>query len=283
MLVSMPTEAQFLKKLKDKVQNAAENKVTDKTADKTSEKVDKGMDDIFSIGKKSDKSKKGKKENGSDEYSMDDISNIFSRSGEKPRATYQFAYLYDMKVNASGHEQEMSYFLNPNSDYFGMRMDQNDMKFFAVFDHGKKTMFNFVETSGQKIVTGMGLDFDDLDMDDDDEAIMGDYKIANLPNRTFLGYDCKGKQIESQESIMKVYYSDKVPIDMRNIMNSGKQASKGMVGDQMLSGKEFRELSNSLILYMENTTKKNGEKFTLEGVNIEKINHNFNTSDYMSF
>lgn len=255
MLASVSIQAQFLKKLGKKVNEAAENTVTRKSADKTSDEVGKGMDGIFS----------SKKKKGDNKIST-------------PDHYYKFDYHYQMEMTTKKNTVMMDYYFKPNSDYAGMAMTQSGMNIFMVFDYNKEAAYSFMKTQGRKMYASTSLD---LNSDNDwinDEYTQSDYKVTTLPNKTFLGYSCQGKQIENKEWKFTMYYTKEVEVSFQNILN----ASKDSKNNPSVLSKYFKDAEDGLMMYMQSVDKKQRGKnsITMKCVDFEKEKHDFTTKDY---
>lgn len=259
-MVSQVSEAQFFKKLGKKVSEAAENTVTKKSANKTSDEVGKGMDGIFS-GMKG-KGKKGRK------------SEVAS-----PDNSYQFDYHYEMKISTDGNTMNMDYFFKPNRDYAGMAMNKSGMKMFMVFDYNKEAMYSFISGKSGKMYTSTSLD---LDTDNDwanNDYTKSDYTVTDLPNKTILGYSCKGKQIENDEWKFTMYYTDEIGISFQNILNASKKRETPSV-----LSKYFKDAKDGMMMYMKSVDKKekNYKAVTMECVGLDKQKNDFSTKNYQA-
>lgn len=257
MCISLTSNAQFLRKLGNKVSDAAENAVIRKSAQKTSKEVGKGMDGFFESTSKKERSK---------------ISS--------PNSVYAFDYNYQMQITSDGEQMLMDYYFKPNSDYAGMAMSQDNMQMFVVFDYNKEAAYTFMKSNNQRMYTSVNLD---LDTDNDwanNPYTKSDYKVTDLPDREILGYKCQGKQIENEEWIFTMYYTDDIDISFRNILN----ASKDQSNDPSVLRDYFAEAEDAMMMYMktvDKTGRKNQETI-MECVAFEKVNQNFKTKNYQS-
>lgn len=275
ILYCMPMQAQFLKKLNKKVQDAAENKVLDKSANKTSQSVDKGMDDIFTLGK--DKPKKNNKTNKKVQSN--------SKSSVSPRGSYLFSYLYTLhftsgevdgpngKVNA-----DVDFLLTPKADYMGIRSGDISGQGNAVLviDQQKSTTFTFISSGSQNMMMTHEMDLENIADDTEDG---GNFKITNLPNKTFLGYSCKGMLLEDDEWEIKLYYTDQAGLSMASVFEGSSEIP--LMGNSMQKG--YTNLKDGLVMYMEGTNKKNKkENYIMEAKKLEKVDYTFKTDGYQS-
>ncbi len=255
LLSYTPAHAQFFKKLGDKIGDAAENTVLNKSADKTSKEVGQGMESIFSAPKKARK-----------------------KTADLPRPSrdYDFSYRCDMKISTSQINQTLSYYFDQNSDYAGMEIKQNGMQVFMIFDYGKETAYSFFSSRGNKMYSATGIDLDQSNEWANNPYTNSEYTVTKLPDKSFLGYNCHGKRIENDEWQFTMYYTDEINIGFQNILNASKKRETPSV-----LRKYFADAQNGMMMYMKTVDKKNGkESITMECVNIEKVDHAFDTKAY---
>lgn len=257
LLAITSTHAQFLKKLGDKMSDAAENTVTRKSADKTSREVGKGMDGIFSSTSRKERSKIAKPDN-----------------------KYKFDYHYQMEMTSDENTILMDYYVKPNSDYAGMAMNQEGMQIFMVFDYNKSAAYSFIEGQDQKMYTPATLDLETANDWANNSYTKSDYTVTELPNKSFLGYSCQGRQIENDEWKFTMYYTDEVKVGFQNILN----ASTEQDNNPSVLREYFNDAENAMMLYMETIDKKHrgDESVTMECVAFEKASNNFTTKGYQA-
>lgn len=220
--------AQFLNKLKKQILEKTEEKVINKTTDKAAEGTDKAMDKLLNQDFSKYMNPLGK---------TVDVSTL--------PASYQFDYLYSLKMKVAEGDMKINYYLNKKQPYMGIKMDEvNDMT--IVYDESNKVIFTNV--GGMAIATELNLDEVD---DDDDIDITQNYSFKELPNRTFLGYDCIGREIENDEHKVTVYIAPNVESGFGKMFKSDHAK---MPSAMKRFSKEFKE---GLMMYMEMIDKKN--------------------------
>ena len=253
------SNAQFLKKLKKKVLEKTEdviiNKAADKVADKASDKTGEAMDNLLNP----------------------DFGSLMNPMGEKVDmsklpASYKFDYRYAMKMSTQDGTIDMDYYLNKTEPYMGMKMfmgEDKNMSMSMVFDEGNKALITYV--NGMAIATEMDLN-EDID---EDEDMYKDFTFKELPNRTFLGYDCIGREMENDEYKFTIYIAPDMEAGFGNMFKS-KHAN---IPPSMQ--KFSKEYENGLMMYMEMVDKKNKNKknltATMECVAFEPTNLVINT------
>ena len=254
------SNAQFFEKLKKRVLEKTEDlvidKVADKTADKAANKTGEAMDKLLNPDFGSLMNPMGKKVDMS-----------------KLPASYNFDYLYSMKMTTQEGAVDMDYYLSKTEPYMGMKMNMGEdknMNMSMVFDEGNKTLFTFV--NGMAMATEMDLSdaatTEDVDM-------YNDYSFKELPNRTFLGYDCIGREMENDEYKFTIYIAPNMEAGFGNMFKS-KHAN---IPPSMQ--KFSKEYENGLMMYMEMVDKKNKKKknsnATMECVAFEPTDLVINT------
>ena len=232
------SNAQFLKKLKERVLekteevivNKAADKVADKAADKTGEAMDKLLNQDFGklmspVGKQVDMS--------------------------KLPASYGFDYRYAMKMKTQEGEIDMDYYLSKTEPYMGMKMNMGEdknMNMSMVFDEANKTVFTYV--GGMAVATEMDLS----NAVEEDADMYNDYTFKELPNRMFLGYDCIGREMENDEYKFTIYIAP----DMEAGFGYMFKSQHANIPPSMQ--KFSKEYENGLMMYMEMVDKKNKNK-----------------------
>lgn len=252
--VMYSAEAQFLDRLKKKVINEAEKVVIDKTADKAAEQTGAAMDKILSsdLG----------------------ISNIFGEIGS-PMDTnllpevYRFDYLYSLKMTNEAGELQFDYLLNKKEPYIAMKPSIS-ADITMVIDEANSAIVTV--TGGQVFAMKMTDDAEEAQDSDIEKEMLESlegYKITQLPNRTFLGYECIGYRMENEEHLLTIYLAPDIDAGFDNLFKK-KQAN---IPPKMQS--IARHYENGLMMYMEMEDKKNkGGKedvsATMECVAFEK-------------
>lgn len=256
------SNAQFLKKLKEraleKTQEVVINKATDKVAEKAADKTGDAMDKLLNpdfgsimnpIGKKIDMS--------------------------KLPATYSFDYRYALKMNTDEGDIILNYYLNKTQPYMGVKMDlgkEKNMDMSMVYDEGNKAIFTNV--NGMTFATEMDLS-KTMDEQDVDVDMYNDYTFKELPNREFLGYDCVGREMENAEYKIITYIAPDMEAGFGNMFKTEHANLPPAM-------KKFSdEYKNGLMMYMEMVDKKSKDKknsnVTMECIAFEPTDLVINT------
>lgn len=249
--------AQFLDKLKKNVEQKVEQTVINKTSDKASQKTGDAIDKLFNqkIGEQ-----KGKK------ITPDNVPESFS---------FEYQYRLTMTTVQSKSKMNLDYFLKPGENYMGVKMNQGQ-EIFMIMEGQSNINYMFMNSGGNKIATATAIDGDDII--EDDTINYEDYTITDLPNKTFLGYDCKGKQMENSEYVFKMYFTNEAPVSFNDVFKMDTDRIPEAIKRQ------FDGSENATMMYMEMKDKVNKGKRntsgTIECTLLEPSNFTFNTSGY---
>jgi len=242
-------EAQFLDRLKKRVIDEAERVVIDKTADKTTEKVGAAMDKVLSpdLG----------------------IDNIFEEIGN-PMDTdllpevYRFDYLYSMKIKNEGRELLFDYLLSKDESYMAMKPNAG-ADIVMVIDEANNAMVTVA--GGQAFAMKMPEETDDTSATDEE------YKFTQLPNRTFLGYDCIGYRMENEEHLLTIYFAPDMDASFDNLF---KRKQTNIPPQMQLIANQYK---NGLVMYMEMEGKNKKEKKDEVSIILECVTFKKNNED----
>lgn len=248
--------AQFLGKLKKKVEQRVEQTVINKTADKAAQKTSKTMDKVFNPNLGG--GKKGKKV-----------------TPQNLPSNFDFEYQYRLTMTTKEGAMDLDYFLKPGATYLGSKMSTG-LEMFMVMDGHENITYMFMESSGNKIATATQIDLSDIEEDEDFD--MSSFTVTDMPNKTFLGYDCIGKKMENDDYTFIIYFTPDGPVSFNDVFPSNSDQFPPALRNQM------EQYEGSLMMYMDMKDKKNkGKKNTsgtMECTLIEQTNFNFSTAGY---
>ena len=253
LFISVQTsQAQLLKKLKQRVEQKVENVIVEKTSDKAAEKTSKTMDKAFEInpfGGKMDKANP----------------NLVADS-------YDFTWKYSLKMTSAQGEIVFDYYLKPGAPYFGFTSAAME-NMFTVMDNGNKVTTMFMEHEGNNMgmVTSMP---DDLDLEEAKDRSEG-FEITSLPDKTINGYHCQGVNYTNVDYEMDMYFTNEAEVSFDDIYKNQQAQIPAQVKD--FFGKDEKVL----MIYMEmRGLKKKNESMTMECVGLEEISKTIKKSDY---
>lgn len=247
-------EAQFFKKLGDRVKQKVENTVVEKTANEAAEKTSKSMDKVFD-------------------------SNPFA-AGNQAKADpavvakkYDFSWKYSLKMTSKTEgEIVFDYYLKPDAPYFGFT-SATMQNMFTVMDNGNKVTVMFMQSQGNKVgmVTSMA---DDLNLEETkDES--ANFTFKHLPDKTINGYHCKGVQAVNDEFETQMYFTKEAEVSFDDIYKNQQTKIPVQLKDY------FKPNERVLMISMDIKSLKD-KKYDahIECVGLEKVSKTFKKSDY---
>ncbi len=263
LLIGTTANAQFLKKLGDRVEKAAERTVLNKTEQETSKQTDKTLDKIFNI------------DLGTMGGSKVDPSTLPS--------SYEFDWRYTLQMSHKNGDIKFHYFLSEDGGAFGSKPELGQGgtpmgNMLMVMDPKLSTTTILMNNGGQK--TGTVMSSPDIAEATSQESDMGDYEFKEIGTKEILGYTCQGFQMESDDSKMTMYVAFDTPVSFDNMYsgNNAKQLPKGFdpkwldkIGD------------NSLMMEMDFVNKKKSDqsaKMTCIALENELLTVNISEYDF---
>mgnify|MGYP000985301889 CR=1 FL=1 len=253
--------AQFLEKLKKSVEDKVERSIINKTSDKAAQKTDKTLDKVFDPNL--EKNKKAKKITPSNVPSSFD---------------FEYQYRLTMTTATSKTKMNMDYFLKPKATYMGIKVDQmKEQEVFMIMDGQTNINYMFINAGENKMATATSINGDDI-VDENQTNNYDGYTFTDLPNKTFLGYNCKGKKMENNEYIFILYFTNEAPISFNDVFKMDTDRIPQAIKNQ------FKEGENATMMYMNMTDKLNKGKKDKSGIMectlLEPKSFTFSTNGY---
>lgn len=250
--ITQTVEAQFLKKLKDRVEQKVENVVVEKTADKASEKTAGAMDKMLNANPFG--SGKGK------------------ANAELIADTYIFSWKYSLKMTTKEGSMVINYYLHPDADYFGFTTEtMGDL--FTVMDNGNHLIAMFMQSEENNMVIANQMPdevYGDNKVDDSKS-----FNYEQLPKKTINGYHCKGVKATNDEYEMLMYFTDEADVSFDDLYKNQQTKIPQQLKDY------FDEDDKVLMIYMDmNNLKKKKQSAELECIGLDQVNKIINKADY---
>lgn len=256
-LMSIPTvEAQLLKKIKDKILNSTESEQNQESSD------------VETDDERSDEEKKAAEKN---------IMNIFGGSLEGLPDTYEFQYVMDMQLTTKKDQMSMQYYIQPNANYFGNAIADKNANSVIVYDMENQAMVTFMDNGSQKMAMKTRMPFDAAAQKEmaKNDTNQDTGKITPLPNKTILGYNCLGYQIEQEDGVSKFYITNEAPVSFVGVFSSIEQMPKSGYNATI----PFDE--KSMIMEMEYTShKRKRDNMHMICTKLEEKPLTINKADY---
>ncbi len=195
-------------------------------------------------------------------------------------STYDFDYIYQLKMTYKKGDVTFDYYLKEGGTYFGfdsaeMSKSSPDTKMFMVMDSNLNITAMFMEMMGKKVVQKTKLKASDFESDDD----MSEYTFTQIDSKTINGYECEGFLSENDKVKMTFYITDDVPVSFnQGFGNNMKNVPKGFSAALL---KKYAD--NGLMMEMiYEDKKKSKNNMTMQCTDLEKTDFSIDTSKYGS-
>jgi len=282
LAIGNTAEAQFLKKLKKKAEQAAERTILNKTDEIVTEKTEKTIDNATD-GKENNKGNQNSDSTANSLNETRQASTAFNPMASKKMDASKLpdSYVFDWEfktemTSSKDNKVQMNYLLNSNSkDYAGMEMStdqsrqQGTVK--MVMDSKADAIIMFMSASGQNMAQVTKLP--DLKKNSSDD----EFTYKEIGTKTILGYECFGIQVENKGYMGTMYYTLDAPVSFSALFSFAKgNAPKGF--DPALI-EVLKEDALLMEMHMVNK-KKNKESYDLTAISLNKKDTSIKKSDY---
>lgn len=194
--------------------------------------------------------------------------------------TYEFDYIYKLKMTHKKGDVNLDYYLKEDAKYFGfdsaeMTKGNSETNMFMVMDAKLEVTAMFMEMMGKKVVQKTKMKASDFGSDED----MSDYTFTEIEPKTINGYECEGYVSENDEHKITFYITNDVPVSFNQVFGSNaKNMPKGFNPALM---KKYAE--NGLMMEMVfEDKKKSKNSMTMECTGLEKTDFSIDTTKYGS-
>lgn len=255
--------AQFFKKLGDKIEKAAEKTVERKVEQKTQKETEKAFDSTFNK-KQKQKQKRNRKKGKT---------RIPKISSANPASNYTFKHKAVMQMKTKKEVQDFDYHLPDSNTFFAVKINNKKMKddLTIVYDSQKETIFTFMENNGQKLQ--MGMEFKTNNTSNETPF----YEIKETGNsKTIIGYHCKEYKVKGEEIAATLWVTKDVDFHFPSTFQTNKKGGN--------NNQEWMNDIEGWVMEMEmiDTSKRKPQTITMECLAIEQSNLVINSSDYKS-
>lgn len=255
LLVANTANAQFLKKLKNKIEEKVENTVTENISNKAATEADKSLNKMW-------------ESNMNLGISKADYSEIPD--------SYNFSWKYNMTIETKDGETEIIYLFEEDADYLGTLINQDTGKMTMIFDPSKNLNSMFMENDDSKMVMASKISIDAEELEEMSQY--DEMKITEIGNKKIAGYNCSGFRMENEEYIVISYITGETNLNFGSMFqNKGNPRIPKAVDAEW-----FKKYSDGLMLEMDVTDKKNKEgnmkmyctSLVEEKIQIDKSDYN---------
>lgn len=252
---STNANAQFLKKLKQKVSEATERTIERKVEEKTEKETEKAFDSTFN--------NQGK---------------LFKGKKEAPADFYQFSYKYVMEITQKDEPTELIYYLTDQGQYLGssVEMKENE-QMLTVLDLTKKTAYSFMDLGDSKSMMSFPLDFEKVTDNTVENTEMTIEATGN--NKVILGYNCDEYKVQGENSQGTIWVTQEAPIsfsDAFSKINTNKIKSAKGVNQAWMSMVEGLTLE----MNMTDTSKKKPSNIVMRCTALDPTDFTIETANY---
>ena len=288
--ISFNAEAQFLKKLKKKAQQAAERTILKKTDEVVTKKTEKAIDGATSEKKDSSKTvmgdgvgrgASGSTLNGGpgDQTKRNAINETGNLKGSMLPNSYAFDWEYKTEIVIGKKEKiNIDYLINSNTkDYFGMSLKTEETQQYdmlMLMDNKLRVSTMLMDVQGQKMAQMTKMP----EVKNKGTKTSKKVDIEEIGTKTILGYKCYGIKASSTEYVVTLYYTLDAEISFSSLFNmtNSKSAPKGF--DPALL-----EVLNEEGLLMEMTAKSendDNESFYMNAKSLDRKRKSINMKEY---
>lgn len=251
------------------IQKAAEQKALNKASQKAGNGTDKALDDA-------DKALEG---SVNQNVNMNEA--ILGYGKNKVDASqvpnsYAFSWKYIMEIKSDdGKAMNADYFLEPNVSYFGFNVSQGEgQSMFMIMDMKNKLTVTCFGDGKEKMASASKMpDYSEITKNESEKS---KFTYKTLPNKTFLGYNCKGIQATNDEYDIVFYYTTETKVSFSDMFKNQKNSKM----PDALAG-YLKPGEKTLLMDMSMKDLKNKGKVTImRCVSLEKNAYMFNKTDY---
>lgn len=251
---SYSTQAQIWKK----IQNAAEKHALNKASDKVNQETDKAVEE---------------------NVNMEDIMAGYSKNKvdvSKVPDSYVFSWKYTMEIKTDeGQAMNAAYFLEPNASYFGFNIGQKqEESMFMIMDAQNRITVTCFGNAKEKMASASKMpDYSEIAKKENEKS---KFTYKALPNKTFLGYNCKGIEAINEEYDMIFYYTNDAKVSFSDLFKNQKNQKMPDAFSNY-----FKPGDKPLMMDMTINDLKNKGKITkMKCISLEKNAYTFNKADY---
>ena len=260
LFIGSPVNAQFLKKLKKKIEEKVENTATENISNQAAKETDKTLNNMW-------------------ESTMDGNMNIGINMVDYSEIpdTYPFSWEYEMTLESRDGNTQLTYLFEEDADYLGTVIDQDKSKMIMVFDPSSNLSTMFMDNEGSKMVMATKISLDSEDVEE-----LSQYEkmeFTEIGKKKILGYNCTGYRMENEEYIVTAYLTEDTDLSFANMFQSKGNPKI----PKSVDAEWFKKYSDGLMLEMEVIDKKKPkDNMKMYCTALTKKNFKINKSDYES-
>ena len=181
--------------------------------------------------------------------------------------SYSFSWKYIMEIKtADANAMNAEYFLEPNASYFAMNISQGEgQNMLMIMDSKNSITVTCFGNGKEKMASASKMaDYSEMAKKESEKS---KFTYKTLPNKTFLGYNCKGIQATNDEYDMIFYYTGDAKVSFGDMIKNQK-------GWKMPDGlaSYFKPEDKTLLMDMTMKDLKSRKVTTMKCVSLEYVN-----------
>ncbi|MBR9845571.1 MAG: DUF4412 domain-containing protein [Algicola sp.] len=194
--------------------------------------------------------------------------------------TYDFDYVYKLKITHKKNDAQLDYYLKKDQAYFGfdtsaMMKGNKDAKMFMVMDNQRGISAMFMEMMGKKMVQKSSLKRTSS-MSDDSST---DFTFKKIGSKTILGYHCEGFEGENDDVKIVFYITNEVPVSFNQVWGADMKNMPRSFNPGLIEKYAENGLMMEMIFVDKNKDKNS---MTMECIGLDKTDFSINTTTYGS-
>ena len=204
-----------------------------------------------------------------------------SKSSTELPNTYDFDYVYKLKITHKKNDAQLDYYLKKGEDYFGfdtsamMQESNNDAKMFMVMDNQRGISAMFMEMMGKKMVQKSNVKGNNMMADDYSTG----FTFKKIGSKTILGYHCEGFEGENEEVKITFYITNEVPVSFNQVWGADMKNMPKSFDPNLIEKYAENGLMMEMIFVDKNKDKNS---MTMECIELDKTDFSINTTTYGS-
>jgi hypothetical protein len=248
------------------IQKAAEQKALNKASQKADKATDKALDETDKALEESVNQNVNEAISGYSKNKVD--ASVVPNS-------YPFSWKYIMEIKSDqGKAMNAEYFLEPDAAYVGFNMGQEGQNMFMIMDTKNRITVSCFGNGKEKMASASKMpDYSEMAKKESEKS---KFTYKTLPNKTFLGYNCKGIQATNDEYDMIFYFTNEAKVSFGDLFKNQKNQK---MPDAFAN--YFKPDDKPLMMDMTMKDLKNkGKVTTMKCIGLEKHTYLFNKADY---
>lgn len=188
--------------------------------------------------------------------------------------SYNFTWKYVMEIKTdNGKTMNAEYHLEKDAGYFGMGMSQGGNNMLMVMDTKNKINVTSFGQGAQKMA--MASKLPDYETTTQKEGSDKKFNYKSLPEKTILGYKCKGIEATDVDNTIVFYYTNDAPVNFAELFKSPVTSKMPNAFRSF-----FKPGDKPLMMSVDITDKTKGKTTSMKCVSLEKEPFVFKKADY---